>query len=883
MKRLASYWHSLKTRVTLLSLAVFLIGIWSLTYYAGRMLRLDMERLLGEQQFSTASLLARSINRELELRLKALQGTADGITEATFADPAALQTFLDERLNLKILFNGGFFAVSPDGIGVADTPRSTGRVGMSVADRRWVKEALAGKPSIGTPVVGQRLKVPVFTIAAPIRDRQGAVIGVLAGVIDLSKPNILDEITVNRYAKTGDYFLVSGKDRLVVTSSDKRRVMQPLPPPGVNPGIDRNVGGFEGYAILVNPMGVEQLAATKKVPVADWFLAVALPTADAFAPVHDMQKRMVLAALLLTVLVGVLTWRIMGWQLSPMLAAVGVLSRLPDRNQSVAPLPVTRQDEVGHLIEAFNGLLATLAARESELKLSELGLKQNHEMLLTILNGLDANVYVADMESYQLLFVNEFIKGRFGDVVGQPCWRVMQAGQSGPCPFCTNDRLVDPDGNPAGTYRWEFQNTLNGNWYDVRDRAIQWVDGRLVRLEIATDITERKKAEEDKLALEKQLLHSQKMESLGALTGGVAHDFNNILMIIMGHCSLAKMDPAHLESSIEQIEHAAERAAELCRQMLAYAGKSRLVREQVNLRSLVHDMVGMLRSTIGQNVLMTERLTEELPSIEADASQLRQVVMNLISNASEAIGKAQGLVRVSLDKVQLSPEQTERDYSGKVIPAGCYACLEVADNGCGMTDEARRRIFEPFFSTKFAGRGLGMSAVQGIVTAEGGAIQLFSREGEGATFRIFLPLPVAASAPPEDRLLSGPDPHSGQQGTVLLVDDEEQVMAIATSMLEAMGFSVIPAADGKEALELYQEHAGRITLVFTDLGMPVMDGYQLLRELQKLDPDLPVIVSSGFGEVEVVSRIGSTHIAAVINKPYRYEQMREVVGRVLKR
>lgn len=394
------------------------------------------------------------------------------------------------------------------------------------------------------------------------------------------------------------------------------------------------------------------------------------------------------------------------------------------------------------------------------------------------------------------------------------------------------------------------------------------------------DITERKLIENERADIERQLLQAQKLESLGVLAGGIAHDFNNLLAVIIGHCSLAKLMPKKAVDSIQPIEKAAERAAELCRQMLAYAGKCQFVEKTVNIGELVDEMVKMLTSTLSQNVVITLE-PADIPPINADASQIRQIVMNLIINASEAIGEAQGEIVVSLAKTAIKADESEKDHLRKIILPGWYACLEVTDNGCGMDDETKHRLFEPFYTTKFTGRGLGMSAVLGIVKAHNGALQLDSQPGRGTTFKIYLPLLIDSSSCGDESVTQIPaEPWCGS-GMILLVEDEEQVAIIATAMLKTLGFTVITAPNGREAMELYQKNVESITLVVTDLGMPVMDGYAFIRALKEHNPELPVIISSGFGDADITSRISSEGVAGFVGKPYNFDRLREVLKRVM--
>jgi diguanylate cyclase (GGDEF)-like protein/PAS domain S-box-containing protein len=363
---------SLKTKVTLFTLTIFLVGIWSLSFYASRMLREDMQRLLGEQQFSTVSLIAAGINDELDERLSALEKIAANVDPAMLNKTAALQTYLEQLSIFQRLFNGGIFVTRLDGVATASIPLSAERLGVNYLDRDFIAAALnEGKTSIGRPVMGKKLLSPVVVMAAPIRNAQGKVIGALAGVTNLGTSNFLEKISNHSYGKTGAYLLAAPQHNLFVTSSDTSRIMRPLPAPGINPLHDKFAQGYEGYGILVNFRGEEELAAAKSIPLAGWFMGIGLPTTEAFSPIRAMQQRMLGATILLTLLAGGLTWWLLRRQLSPLLAAMNTLATLPVANQPLQPLPISKQDEIGLLIGGFNRLIATLAHREKALKESE--------------------------------------------------------------------------------------------------------------------------------------------------------------------------------------------------------------------------------------------------------------------------------------------------------------------------------------------------------------------------------------------------------------------------------------------------------------------------------------------------------------------------------
>lgn len=372
----ANRWRSIQVRVTLFTLGVFLVSVWSLSLVANRMLRDDMQAIVGAQQLSTVTTLAAELNHQIEDRLQALQDVANGIDSATLASTSALQARLEILVALQRMFNAGVFITRLDGVPVADAPVSANRLGRGVAERDYMIAALQeGRASVGKPVLGKVLGTPVFSMAAPIRDAQGKPVGVVVGVVDLSRPSFLENVTREGYGATGDYFVASLPHRINVTSSDKRRVMQPLPPVGTNPHVDRFVAGYEGTARYVDQRGVEILVSVKGIPAAQWAMVATLPTAEAFAPIAALQQRVLGAAVLFSLLAGVgigwLAWRLLKRQLTPVVDATHLLAAQADAGEVVRPLPVTSQDEVGALINSFNRLLASLSQRSRDLQESE--------------------------------------------------------------------------------------------------------------------------------------------------------------------------------------------------------------------------------------------------------------------------------------------------------------------------------------------------------------------------------------------------------------------------------------------------------------------------------------------------------------------------------
>ncbi|MEC5217604.1 diguanylate cyclase (GGDEF)-like protein/PAS domain S-box-containing protein [Actimicrobium sp. GrIS 1.19] len=365
-------WHSLKTRVTLFTLAIFIVSIWSLSLYTSRMLREDMVRLLGEAQFSAATLLADQVNTELDDRFQALKMLAAVMAPAVPGDAPALQASFEKYVIFHRLFSGGTFIAGTDGVAIASALTAPEHLGVNYRSADYVAMALKdGSMIVGAPVAGKTASSPGVGMAVPIRAGDGRIIGVVAGVIDLGKPNFLSRITSGSYGRSGALLIAAPRHALFVAASDPERAMQRLPAPGINPMHDKYASGYEGYGVLVNLHGVEELTAAKGIPAAGWFLVVTMPSAEAFAPIRALQQRMLLATLLLTLVAAGLTWWMLRHQLSPLLAAAGALGARSASDQALAPLPIARDDEIGKLIGGFNSLLATLRQREIALTDSE--------------------------------------------------------------------------------------------------------------------------------------------------------------------------------------------------------------------------------------------------------------------------------------------------------------------------------------------------------------------------------------------------------------------------------------------------------------------------------------------------------------------------------
>lgn len=399
---------------------------------------------------------------------------------------------------------------------------------------------------------------------------------------------------------------------------------------------------------------------------------------------------------------------------------------------------------------------------------------------------------------------------------------------------------------------------------------------------VATDVTERKRAEEQRRQLEQQVLYAQKLESLGVMAGGVAHDFNNFLVGVLCNASLALEslpDDAPVRGHVEKILNASKRASELTRQMLVYSGRGNIEVRSLVLNDLIREMSELLHAAFPRHVELRLNLDPSLPAIDADAGQMQQLIMNLLINASEAIGEQAGAVSATTYASDVTEAQPALHASGDVLSPGRYVCLEVSDDGCGMSAETQARIFEPFFTTKFTGRGLGLAAILGIVRSHRGTIRVASQQGVGTVFTVMLPIAPQPAAP-QQRPPTERTPRHG--GTVLVIDDEEDIRDVVQAVLARKGFRVITADDGPRGIDLFRQHAAEIDLVLLDLTMPGMSGEEAMQHIAAIRPDAKIVLSSGYSQDETYGRLSSGRSpAGFVQKPYTVDALLEKVAALI--
>jgi PAS domain S-box-containing protein len=519
-----------------------------------------------------------------------------------------------------------------------------------------------------------------------------------------------------------------------------------------------------------------------------------------------------------------------------------------------------------------------IASNISERKKSQKALIDSHVRFLMVLDSIDADIYVSDLETYEVLLTNRHMRESFGeDLVGKTCYQVFR-NETIPCSHCTNDRLLDSDGTSAGVCVWEGKNPITGKWYINYDRAVKWVDGRFVRLQIATDISRIKDLEKESLRIQAQLQQAQKMEAIGTLAGGIAHDFNNILSAVIGYTEIALAEVPEGTSqhrNLQEVLKAGNRARDLVKQILAFSRQTEQELKPVQINQIITETLKLLRASLPTTVKISHDI-QSASAVLADPTQIHQVIMNLFTNAAHAMRAGGGKLKIELTDVALGGSFIEQH---PYLTPGAYVKLRVSDSGHGMEKAILDRIFDPFFTTKDRGEGTGMglAVVLGIVKSHGGAITVESEPGKGSTFNVFLP--VIMQEVDHDIQAKAPIPTGTER--ILFIDDEKALVDLGQQILEHLGYDVTIRTSSVEALELFMEQPDKFDLVITDMTMPNMTGDDLAARLMSIRADIPVILCTGYSERISRERAHELGIKEFILKPIVMRDLAHTVRSVL--
>ena len=542
------------------------------------------------------------------------------------------------------------------------------------------------------------------------------------------------------------------------------------------------------------------------------------------------------------------------------------------------------QDPFRPVFDAITLIKGELDELSEKRRQAEKALREGQQRFTTVLDSVSAYIYVADLDTFEILFMNQAMRDDFGEnYVGTSCFELFENAH-GVCSDSNNEKLVDENGEPTGLSTWEGINPVTKRWYLNHDRAIRWVDGRLVRLRISTDISRIKNLESERIEITERLQQSRKIDAVSTMAGGVAHHFNNLLMVILGNLELMRLEVAEgskLSKKIDTIEDSATRAADLSTLLLTYVGQTRISTQIIDLDTTLSEMVNVLKTTIRDKARLILKPSEEKAWIHADTSKTYEVITNLVNNAVEASGDQPLEIRISVDHRFCDRAGLDRIAPGQNLSEGHYVRLQVADNGQGMDEETLEKVFDPFFTTKFTGRGLGMATVMGIMRAHRGGVMIESSPNAGTTVNVYFPetkQTVPSLQEKEVEPLKREDTRN--KGTIILVDDEPMVLELGKEMLKYMGFDVLTAEDGLEALTLFEVHRDQIRMAVLDVDMPRMGGRDTIKRMRERGATFPMLVASGYTDAQSREKLGDINVDGFLQKPFRVEELKEKINSI---
>ena len=865
-------WHSLRTRITVGMLVTGISVLWITALSLSHTLRQDMEATISAQQFSTISLIARELDRSIKERLSVVESISGRLSEDILRHPDAVQSYLEQRDIPESTFNWGIIVIDANGVALASTPQRLNRRGVDFSKYPMVQEVLHdGQIHITDPLVSEHSHQPIVAMLVPISGAQGQAIGAVIGVINLSAPNFLDEISTAKYGRTGDFFVTAPQSRSYVASSDKRRIMKVGPPPGINPVYDRYIDGYDGSGVALSSRGVVELSSSRRIPTTGWLMQSVLPADEAFASIALMQQHLLLISAALTIFAALLSWWWLRRQLSPMAETSELLSQMRDGNIPRQPLPIRRMDELGQLTAAFNGLQEVIIAEES--KAAEHAANTRLRRIVSYVPGVVFQYRRHPDGSGSFPFASDGISEIYGVTPEEmehsaDSIRKMVHPEDKERLFATLDasardltpwRVEYRINHPGGALKWLLVNAIPEKsdqdtilWYgfiaDItetkameaelrsalseqkrKDQEIERYRNHLEQLVSArTADLEQARAEAERLAkIKSEFLANMSHEIRTPLHGvlGMAH----IGLRTAGEDSRAHEAFAKIINSGTLLLGIINDILDLSKME---AGMLKIEATDVELHPILDETLEMMRSrATGKGIALEINKTPDFPlTCQSDPLRLRQILLNLLSNAVKFTEA--GTVRLDADR--------EDDQ----------LIFRVADTGIGIADSQISKIFNSFeqgdnsTTRKFGGTGLGLAITERIVKQMGGSIHVNSTPGHGSIFEVRLPYKrsltrrttLAAPVMPAHTI----KPLTGLK--ILVAEDNDINQEIMRDNLTEDGADVVVVENGQQAVDYIRSNPpGTVDIILMDIQMPLLSGHEAARQITAIAPGLPII------------------------------------------